>query len=158
VNPVFLEPWARALAFVHALAAIVFTGSLTHAAVFTWMAGRRAAAANLHRAAKFWPVIWVSFAVAVAAGMLAYPTYRIRTRAEFLDANYRTVAALFDVKENYASVVIVLVIAAWMLRREPSGSQTRSVLHDNFLYAAAAVAWLVFLIGLWVVLHRGIGA
>lgn len=157
MNQIFLESWARPLAFVHVLAAILCTGALTHAAVFTWMSGRKARHANQNRAANFWPAIWCSLLTAVTAGCLAYPTYRIRTRAEFLDAHYKTAAALFDIKENYASVVIVLVVAAWLLRNEPADSQARSVLHDNFLYAAAAITWIIFLTGLWVTLHRGIG-
>lgn len=157
MNQIVFESSARLLTLLHGFAGIALTGALTHGAVFIWKGNRTGAAGYYRRAEKFWPVIHISLFASMLLGFIAYPTYRIRTRAEFLDAHYPLVVDLFDLKENYASIVFVLVIGAWLLRHAPLKSQARQLLHDNFYYAATTLTWLIAVLGLWVTLHRGIG-
>ncbi len=157
MSEIAFESWARPLALAHALAAIVLVGALTHGSVFLFLSTRKAREGNVRRAARFWPVILPALLLTLLSGSLAYPTYRIRTRAEFLDQHHPLAAHFFDLKENYAAIVMVLVIACWVLRREPSGSPAKTFLHDPIYYTATSLAWISLVCGLWVTLHRGIG-
>ncbi|MEW6775947.1 MAG: hypothetical protein AB1405_06620 [Bdellovibrionota bacterium] len=157
MSEIAFESWARPLAFIHALSAIVLVGALTHGSVFLLLSTRKAREGNIRRAARFWPVILPALFLTLLSGSLAYPTYRIRTRAEFLDRHHPLTAGFFDLKENYAAIVMVLIIACWLLRREPSGSPARTFLHDPLFHLASTLAWVSFVCGLWVTLHRGIG-
>lgn len=155
MNEIVFESISRPLILVHFLAAAMLVGGLTHGSVFLALAEKRAKAGYLKRAGRFWKMILWSLAITMITGLTAYPTYRIRTRAEFLDDHFPYVSGLFDLKENYAAIVVVLVLACALLRREPDESDAHGILHNWFYYLATGLTWIVVLCGIWVTLHRG---
>ena len=157
MNEIFLEPYARFFVLLHALGAIALVGALTHGSVFLHLSQKRAREGNLKRAARFWPILWTALLWTLATGSLAYPTYRIRTRADYLEGRFPLPVQLFDLKENYAAVVLALLCACWVLWKLPSESLPRTLLHNSLFHLATLLSWTAGLSGLWVVLHRGIG-
>lgn len=155
MKEILFESISRPLVFVHLLTAVALVGGLTHGTVFLALSEKRAKTAYLKRAAKFWKMILWTLAITMVTGLTAYPTYRIRTRAEFLDEHFPLASGLFDLKENYAAIVVVLVLACVLLRREPDDSESHSILHNWFYYLATGLTWIVALCGIWVTLHRG---
>lgn len=81
---VFLESQARPLLLLHAVLGAATVATTTHLVVWTWktLAGRSRVAGL-----RWFGVVSIAvFAAQFAAGNLLYPTYKVRVRAEFLDA------------------------------------------------------------------------
>jgi hypothetical protein len=83
----FLEGWARPLLVVHAIAAAVLVGASTHHLV--WCRGylrKRFPAATVRAEQRFARIAAIAYVVTFLVGNLLYPTYKVRVRAEYLDA------------------------------------------------------------------------
>jgi heme A synthase len=81
---VFLETLARPLLVLHAVLGATTVALATHLVVWTWKALRGSARTAGLR--WFGVVLAVVFATQFAVGNLLYPTYKVRVRAEYLDA------------------------------------------------------------------------
>ncbi|HEY3354767.1 MAG TPA: hypothetical protein VGQ83_16050 [Polyangia bacterium] len=160
----FLEPFARALVIAHAVAAAALCGAATHLAVSLVGRLRGRAAWGREQRVALWA--GVAYLVTFGLGLLVYPTYRVRVRAEYLDAGrvvraeaqaraaVRTeltrapaaappaaplggVAHVFDIKEHWAALGLPAAVALLVLRRRAGPDGERRLLP---LYAGLAVA------------------
>lgn len=144
--------WAlKILLVAHAIAAGVLLGSSTHFAWLTRRADRAIVA--LHR--TYASVALVSYATVFALGASMYPHYRVRVRAEWLDAHARWAAILFDVKENFALLLAPVMIAQWLLTRSDGDARRRSILR-TCAWIAASVLWFDAIAGLIVASYRSV--
>jgi len=155
--PIAFEGTARALSVLHALAAVVLTGAVTHVAVFHVLARRRGRPGYLRRAERLWPVLAIALIATTLLGLVTYPTYRIHTRARYLDLHHPTAVWAFEVKEDVAALVFVLIAGAWLLRRPAAVHPGTRLLQGAFVGLGAALCWTTTVAGLIVTLHRGIG-
>jgi hypothetical protein len=82
---VFLEDQARLLLIAHTVVAVAAIAASTHLVV--WMRGYRRGEFSRHRAVRRFALISLALSAATfTLGHFAYPTYRTRVRAEYLDS------------------------------------------------------------------------
>lgn len=137
--------WIKLGLVLHAVAAGALTGSATHLALVLRRAHRGRPNPRLQR---LYPAVVAGCYTAVyALGTLIYPRYRVAVRAAWLDDHAPWAAVLFDVKENLATLLGPLVLAAVVLSRTEDPSRPSRAL----LGCAAAVA-----LGVWFNLVSGI--
>lgn len=113
---IVFESLAKPLLFVHLVAAFVALASSIHCLVRLIL---------LHRL-KF-PVMGpirlhartmaLAYTVAMALGVIIYPTFRVRVRAEYLDAARPFVVHLFEMKEHVALLAFPLAGLVWWIAR-----------------------------------------
>jgi hypothetical protein len=120
----------RLLLLLHAVTAIVATGSVGHLGVLgvARLMGQEVSPARVALHARLSLFGLVS---AFALGLLSYPHYRVFVRGLVLDRDAPWASNLFDIKENLAAFTLPLVLAVMALERDreaPRLSATLSVL------------------------------
>jgi hypothetical protein len=155
----FLFSYAKLLILLHAASAVVLIGASTHhtliavgylRGVFKVRLGRIYAAA-----------VPVAYAATYLLGCLSYPTYRYHVRALYLDRHEVWASNLFDVKENFASLALPLVIGIWLLSRvlDPgSGLKTDRSLTIGYammVFLSTGIVWFNVISGLLITMAKG---
>lgn len=166
-----LEPLARPLLIAHALAAGTLVALTTHHLV--WIV--RSRGTRRRGEPRFALLASGAFFLAFTFGGLLYPTYRIRVRAEYLDAPAARaaspssasppalapprIARLFDVKEHVVALGLIASAALfWLSRRaDPTAEGVRPFYLALALFVCAA-SWVGVLVGLYTAAARSIGA
>jgi hypothetical protein len=183
---VLLEPFARALLVIHGIAAAVLVGASTHHLLWCrhYLKGRFGRATAERRFAL---IASVAFVVTFLLGNLLYPTYKVRVRAEYLDApsavsaevmlrrseaaHHGAVAAplervdlswvgrLFDVKEHWVALgcAASLVLLVLSRRAHPSRDPRLLPLYLGLSLVVCATAWTGAVIGLVTASFRAVG-
>ncbi|MEO9192388.1 MAG: hypothetical protein ABI445_01895 [Polyangia bacterium] len=167
-----LETHARLLLVVHALLGGTLVALTTHHLV--WII--RSREARRPGEPRFALLASLFFVLTFLLGSLLYPTYRVRVRAELLDAPAaiaREVAArtdsapslsppriarLFDVKEHLVALGLLASLALYWLSRRTSPTDPAS----RFLYVGLAIfccatTWCGVVIGLYTASIRAVG-
>lgn len=148
----------RALLVLHAAGSIVLVGASTHhaLAVRHYLAGRFGRRAHERRWAQ---VTAVAYVLTYGLGALLYPSYRVFVRGFYLDRYAPLYAGLFDVKEIFASLVLVVALALGALSRtlEPSREPHLARIYAAMSLVVCAVVWLNVVLGLLVTSVRGLG-
>ena len=130
MQPIFLEPWAKALLVAHAIAAVALAGSVGHLGYECWrvLRGRVRNAWLLRVHAR---VGFVLYVLQFVLGALAYPTYRVRVRHEVFDHSMPWASNLFDIKEMWAAFGLAAFAAifamSFALRAEDEDQRPLSV-------------------------------
>ena len=157
-SPVFLYGARRALLVLHAAGSVVLIGAATHHALQMrhYLRGRFGRAALEKTYAK---VVGAAYAITFALGALLYPAYRVHVRGLYLDRHAPFYAGLFDVKEVFASLALVVAIGlgglAFTLR--PAKERWLVPVYATMSFIVCAVVWLNVIAGLLVVSVRGVG-
>lgn len=142
---VFLYAQGRPLLVLHAVAAIVLSGSSVHHAVLATLSFLRP-----HRAARtrllrlYSAVALIAYVVTFAAGAIVYPRYRYFVRGLFLDRYAPWASNLFDFKENLALIGLPFAIGAFLLARDPAARAPRPTHALYVLFAVGTGAIVVF--------------
>ena len=155
---VFLFGARRLLALLHTAGSVVLLGACTHHALLMrhYLRGRLERAPLEKTYAK---IICATYPITFALGALLYPTYRVHVRGYHLDRFAPEYARLFDVKETYAALALLLVFAlgalayTWRPREEPH----LAPIVAGMSLLVCAVVWLNAIIGILVVTVRGVG-
>jgi hypothetical protein len=155
---VFLYGLRRLLLVLHAGGSIVLIGAATHHALAMrhYLQERFVAV----RREKTWAkVVAAAYLFTYAVGALLYPTYRYHVRGLYLDRHAPFYAGLFDVKEVYASLTLVVALGMGALAFTLRPAEERWLVR---VYAAmslivCAVVWFNVIAGLLVASVRGIG-
>ncbi len=180
---VFLEEHARLVLIVHAALGAALVAASTHLVV--WMRGYlRGNFARRRAVRRFSVIAVVLFGLAFTAGNLAYPTYKIRVRAGYLEnpaavaadlqqrgapttavegalATTARIARWFDVKEHWAAVGLILSLACAVILRfwDPVRDEPAiAPIVFGLALGASATAWLAAIIGLVTASYRAIGS
>ena len=153
---IFLEPWARFLVLLHAAASVVLVGACTHHFVVALGYLRGVYKVKLGRI--YAAIIVIAYPVTMLFGALAYPTYRYHVRALYFDRHAVWASNLFDIKENFASIGLPLVIGAFALSRVMVPKEDRSLLLGYFIAVdlVAAIVWFNVVSGLLLTMERGV--
>ncbi len=156
MEPIFLHSLARPLVLLHAVSAMVLVGASTHATVVTvgTMRGR-----SRERLARLYAsVVAIAYLTTMLLGALAYPTYRYRVRGLYFDRYAAWASCLFDIKENFATLGLPLVLGALFLRRSISLESERHLLgvYAFLVVTSTAIIWFDVLSGLLVTLERAV--
>jgi hypothetical protein len=157
-SDVFLYGARRALLLLHAIGSIVLVGAATHHAIEMrhYFAGRY----GRHKLEKTWAkVVSVTYVLTFAVGALLYPAYRVHVRGLYLDRHAPAYSGLFDVKEVYASLTLVVAIALGALAHtlRPADSRELTRIYAAMSWIVCAVVWLEVVAGVLVVSVRGVG-
>jgi hypothetical protein len=152
---IFLEQWARVLVLLHAAASIVLIGATTHHCLVTisHLRGRfRPRLARIYAATSA-----VAYVVTFALGALAYPAYRYHVRGLYLDRHAVWASNLFDIKENFASIGLPLVIGALVLGRvlDPKRDRPMLVGYAVMVFGTAFIVWFNVISGLVITMVKG---
>jgi hypothetical protein len=111
-------------------------------------------------AEKTWArVTALAYALTFTLGALLYPSYRVHVRGYYLDRHAPGYAALFDVKEVYASLALVVALGLGAMAGSLRPASQRALVR---VYAAmsllvCAVVWFDVVAGLLVLSVRGVG-
>jgi len=148
----------RVLLLLHGAGSIVLVGASTHHALSMrhYLRGHFAAA----RLEKTWAkVVAVAYVFTFAAGALLYPTYRYHVRGLYLDRWAPRFAELFDIKEIYASLTLVVAIGlgALAFTLEPKKGEPLVRIYAAMSLLVCAVVWLNVVLGILVTSVRGLG-
>lgn len=152
---IFLEQWARVLVLLHAAASIVLIGATTHHCLVTVgsLRGRfKPRLARIYAATSA-----VAYVATFALGALAYPAYRYHVRGLYLDRHAVWASNLFDIKENFASIGLPLVIGALVLDRVMDPKRDRQMLvgYALMVFGTAFIVWFNVISGLLITLVKG---
>ena len=152
----FLEPWARLLVLLHAAASVVLVGACTHHFLIALGYLRGTYKVKLGRI--YAAIIVIAYPITMLLGALAYPTYRYHVRALYFDRHAVWASNLFDIKENFASIGLPLVVGAFLLSRVMIPKQDRSLLLGYFIAVAlvTAIVWFNVVSGILITLERGV--
>jgi hypothetical protein len=148
----------RLLLVLHAAGSIVLVGAATHHALQMrhYLRGRFGREKLEKLYAK---VVSVAYVVTFVLGALLYPSYRVHVRGYYLDRAAPAFAGLFDVKETYASLALVVAVAlgalAYTLRPAETPALVRVYAVMSFI--VCAVVWFNVVAGILVVSVRGVG-
>lgn len=129
----FLQTWGPLLLVLHALGAIVLSGSSVHQALLAiQLLRRKKVRFRLLRVYALTTLF--AYLATMTAGLLLYPRYRVLIRALFLDRHAPWAANLFDWKENIATIGLPLSVGALLL----ASALSRAASHANAADAASA--------------------
>jgi hypothetical protein len=101
----------------------------------------------------------VAYLVTFALGALLYPSYRVHVRGYYLDRFAPVFSNLFDLKETYASLTLVIAVALGGLARSWRPAETPALVrvYAVMSFVICAVVWFDVVAGLLVVSARGVG-
>ncbi|MFT3695838.1 MAG: hypothetical protein QM831_22065 [Kofleriaceae bacterium] len=156
MQSVFLQGAAKLLVILHAAAAIVLIGSITHHFLITLGYLRGSFKIRLGRI--YAATILATYSITFAFGLLAYPTFRYFVRGVYLDRYERWASNLFDVKENFAALGLPLAVGIFVLSRTIQPKDDYSLVRG---YAAltvllTAIVWFDVFSGLVITMTKGV--
>ena len=104
-------------------------------------------------------VVAITYALTFAIGAALYPTYRVHVRGLYLDRYAPAFAVLFDVKEMYASLTLVIAVALGALSGTRWQTETPALarVYAVMSLLVCAVVWFDAIAGMLVASVRGIG-
>ncbi|MCC6157536.1 MAG: hypothetical protein IT350_05740 [Deltaproteobacteria bacterium] len=153
---IFAQSLAKPLVLVHALAGFVAAATAIHLAVHATTGLRRGAFPA--RGRTYAVVMASAFAVCVATGLAAYPSFRVHIRGLFLDRFAPAMTAVFEIKEHLGALVVPFVALALILERaartERSAHSAKLFVTTAWIAAATLAACVVM--GLVVTMERGV--
>lgn len=148
----------RLLLVLHTGASIVLIGASTHHALQMrhYLRGRFGREKLEKTYAK---VVSVAYVVTFALGALLYPSYRVHVRGYWLDRHAPVFAGLFDLKETYASLVLVVALAlgALAITLRPAETPALVRVYAVMSFIVCAVVWFNVVAGILVVSAHGVG-
>ena len=155
---VFLYGARRLLLVLHAGGSIALIGASTHHALQMrhYLRGRFGREKLEKTYAK---VVSVTYVLTFVLGGLLYPSFRVHVRGFYLDRHAPAFSGLFDVKETYASLALVVAIALGALAQTLEPTKTRALVpvYAAMSFIVCAVVWFNVIAGILVVSARGVG-
>jgi hypothetical protein len=155
---IFLYGARHLLLVLHAVGSIVLVGAATHHAL-QMRFYLREKFVRVEQEKRWAKVVAVAYVVTFVIGALLYPTYRYHVRGMYLDRYAPMYSGLFDVKEVYASLTLVVAIGlgalAFVLR--PAEERWLVRVYAVMSFIVCGVVWLNVVLGLIVTSVRGIG-
>ena len=155
---VFLYAARRLLLLLHAGASVVLIGAASHHALLMreYLRGQFGRQ-KVER--TYAMVVSAAYLATFAFGALLYPSYRVHVRGYFLDRYAPGYAGLFDVKEVYASLTLMLALAlgAIAYRLRPTESPVFIRIYATMSFIVCAVVWFNVIAGILVTSVRGVG-
>jgi hypothetical protein len=146
------------LLILHGILAVFLLGAITHQTLgLFWprRPGQTDFVANMRgvRPQIYAKAIVYMYVVEFIMGAFLYPTYRVIARPPLQDLQLTWVIGLFEVKENFAAIVLASLPAyLYYWNKAPEASRTRSVL-TGILFATT---WYNFIAGHLVNNARGL--
>jgi hypothetical protein len=148
----------RLLLVLHTAGSIVLIGAATHHAreMRHYLRGSFAREKLEKTYAR---VVSVAYLATFVLGAMLYPSYRVHVRGFYLDEHAPAFSALFDLKETYASLTLVVALAlgALALTLRPAKTPALVRVYATMSFIVCAVVWFNVVAGILVVSARGVG-
>jgi hypothetical protein len=153
---------ARPLLLLHALAGCAALAVSVHVLHFAIRGGRESNGAFRAKARRYARVTGPVYLAAMATGIVIYPAYKVMVRVAWLDAHAPAMTGLFEIKEHWAALGLILTWAAWRYYCRP---RVEDVIHPNRAFwsghailalLGAICTALNVIVGLWLVMVRSL--
>ncbi len=103
----FLEPYAKVFLSLHGF--ISFLAVVFFAAGFYLFYKRKAIDWGAGLSLTKWGI--VTYVASFVLGLLIYPVFRVKVRAEYFDSSLPWATGIFEIKEHLASIGLFIVLA-----------------------------------------------
>lgn len=157
-STVFLFAFRRVLLVLHTGGSIVLIGAATHHALQMrhYLRGRFK---RVELEKTYARVISAAYLFTFVVGAVLYPTYRVHVRGYYLDRYAPFFAGLFDVKEVFASLALIVALGLGALTYTLKPSEERWFLpvYAAMSFIVCGVVWLNVIAGVLIVSVRGPG-
>jgi len=153
---VFLEEYYNLLVVAHLLATFVLVGAMTHnlLIVLKYVRGKfgRKKLEYFYVKVSLW-----AYVVVYALGALAYPAFRINTRAALFDKSLPWATGLFEVKEHWGALGLAFFFVYYLLRRsfEPDQEKHKLYFYVPLCLLLNLILWYKTIIGCYLALLKG---
>lgn len=155
---VFLFAFRRVLLVLHTGGSIVLIGAATHHALQMrhYLRGRFK---RVELEKTYARVISAAYLFTFVVGAVLYPTYRVHVRGYYLDRYAPFFAGLFDVKEVFASLALIVALGLGALTYTLKPAEERWFLpvYAAMSFIVCGVVWLNVVAGVLIVSVRGPG-
>jgi len=148
-SPIFLVQWGKLLLILHALTGILLLGTTTHNVLITvpylWGNFRK------QRLDKIYVRVGlVAYALTFGLGAIIYPNYRYHVRELYFDKEAPWASQLFDVKEHWGAIGLILFISYYFISRiiEPSKDRNMLFVYVFLSVVLAIIVWFSLISGL----------
>jgi hypothetical protein len=153
---VFIEGLYGLLLVVHVLVCFTLVGSITHNLIYAlgYVRGKFQRQSSEQRSLK---IAAISYALVYFIGMIIYPAFRVYIRGEYFDTDLRWATGIFEIKEHWASIGLVLFAACWFLRKSfvPEQEKAKLWLYVPMCVIINIVIWYNIVSGLVLTLQKG---
>ncbi len=153
---VFLEEYYNLLVLLHLLATFVLVGAMTHnlLIVFGYVRGKYGKKKLERYYVKV--ALW-SYVVVYILGALAYPAFRINTRAALFDQSLPWATGLFEVKEHWGALGLAFFVVYYLLRRsfEPDQEKDKLYFYVPLCVLLNVILWYKVVVGCYLAILKG---
>jgi len=153
---VFLEEYYNLLVLLHLLATFVLVGAMTHnlLIVFGYVRGKYGKKKLERYYVKV--ALW-SYVVVYILGALAYPAFRINTRAALFDQSLPWATGLFEVKEHWGALGLAFFAVYYLLRRsfEPDQEKDKLYFYVPLCVLLNVILWYKVVVGCYLAILKG---
>ena len=153
---VFLESYYKFLVLLHLLATFVLVGTMTHnlLIVVNYLRGKfgRKKLEYFYVKVSLWAYI-----IVYTFGVLAYPAFRINTRAALFDETLPWATGLFEVKEHWGALGLAFIVVYYLLRRnlEPDEEKHKLFFYVPLCLLLNVILWYKVIVGCYLALLKG---
>jgi len=156
LSKVFLEGYYNLLVLLHLLVTFVLVGAMTHnlLIVLKYVRGKfgKKKLEYLYVKVSLW-----SYIIVYVFGALAYPAFRINTRAALFDKTFPWATGLFEVKEHWGALGLAFFVVYYLLRKSFQPDQEK---HKLFFYVPLClllnvILWYKVIVGCYLALLKG---
>ncbi len=148
---------ARALLLLHAVLGFGAAAITIHVLWFAWKRPGKGAA---HRVRRYLRIAWPMYLAALVSGALVYPAYAVTVRKAWLEANRPAMVGLFEIKEHWAALGLLLAWGLWRAMRKPEAVDVLSPTAWRGIGALALLVTICLLLnviaGTWIVMIRSV--
>ena len=108
---------ARPMLLLHAVAGFAVLAISIHVLYFAFKGGRQRGTGHRAKTIRYMGITWPLYLAALITGAIAYPAYKIDVREAYLDAHQPLLTGLFEVKEHWGAIGLLLAWALWRYYR-----------------------------------------
>lgn len=153
---VILEDFYKALLIVHLLGTFVLVGSMTHNS-FILIGYIRGKFNRRKREFFFLKCTFWSYLIVYIFGAVIYPAFRIYIRGLYFDKTMPWATGLFEVKEHWAVIGLVLLFVCYIVRKsfDPQNEKHKLFLYVPLCLILNAIVWYVVISGCYLSMLKG---
>ncbi len=157
---VFLQDYYNLLVLLHLLVTFVLVGAMTHNLLIVVRGYTRAKFGRKKLEFYYVKIALWSYIIVYAFGALAYPAFRINTRAALFDKTFPWATGLFEVKEHWGALGLAFFVAYYLLRRsfEPDQQRHKLWFYIPLCILLNVVLWYKTIVGCYLALLKGVSS
>ncbi len=156
MKPVFLESLFPVLLLVHLGATFFMVGAMTHnlLCVVGYLKGRFG---RRHLEKRYAGWFFWSYLAVYVIGAVVYPAYRVHIDAAYFRPSLPWATGLFEVKEHWAVIGLLMVAGYHYLRGnfDPKKDRGKLALYVPLCFLLNATVWYVLIAGCWATMLKG---